>query len=125
MRLVVLVLLLSACGEQLAASDGGGQCVDIQTTAFDTSCNADPDCVAVYAGNLCAGYNCICPTGAINTNSETAYYANLSKVPKGTGPMCQCPAFGTPRCVASQCVFCPNPALNPSSYPPGCPDGGP
>ena len=118
--------LLAACGGQVAGSGGdGGLCVDIEPSAFDTSCSADSDCIGIAAGNICSGYNCICPGAAISAKSQAAYEATLSKVPKGSGPMCSCPAFGAAHCIASQCVFCPNPAMNPPSYPPGCPDGGP
>jgi len=137
MRLLIVASLLAACGGQVAGSDGGtsndgattqgdgGICVDIETSAFDTSCNADPDCIGIYAGSLCAGYNCICPVSSISATSQAAYDATLAKVTKGSGPVCNCPAFGTSHCIASQCVFCPTPASNPPSYPPGCPDAGP
>ena len=122
--------LVVACGGQVTGSDGGttqadgGICVDLEPSAFDTSCNADPDCVGIAAGSICSGYTCICPSATINANSQAAYEAMLSKVPQGSGQPCGCPAFGAPRCISSQCVFCPNPALKPPSYPPGCPDGG-
>ena len=130
MRFVMFASLLLACGGQLNTSDGGttndsGVCIDLEPSAFDTSCGGDSDCIGVYGGNLCSGYNCICPTSSISAKSQSAYEAMFSKVTKGTGPVCSCPAFGTPHCIASQCVFCPNPALHPQSYPPGCPDAGP
>lgn len=136
MRLLVVAWILAACGGQLVGVDGGASkdgtttqadsavCVDIEPSAFSTSCNADHDCIGAWAGNLCSGYDCICPVSSISAMSQAAYDEALSKVPKGPGPMCGCPLFGTPRCIASQCVFCPNAALHPPSYPPGCPDGG-
>jgi len=135
MRAFVLVVLLAACGGRIADSDGGssndastqadgGTCIDLEPSAFGTSCDVDTDCLAVYSGNLCSGYNCICPNSSISAQGQPAYAAAMSKVAKGSGPMCSCPPFGMPHCIASECVFCPNPALNPPSLPPGCPDGG-
>lgn len=128
MRLIVIAIsFLVACGGQVAGADGGTDgaiCIDLEVSAFDTSCSVASDCIGIYAGNLCSGYNCICPVASISAASEAAYQAALAKVTEGQ-PACGCPLFGTAHCIASQCVFCPNPALNPSSYPPGCPDGGP
>ena len=131
MRLSKLALLLvAACGGQVAGFDGGttqsdgGLCVDIEPSAFDTSCNTDPDCIGIATGNICSGYNCICPGASISASSQAAYDATLGKVPKGPS-VCSCPALGFSRCIASQCVFCPNPALHPTTVPSGCPDAGP
>jgi hypothetical protein len=132
--LVIMASLLVACGGEISGADGGNSsdastnqgdvCVDLETTSFDTSCNADTDCIGIYAGTLCSGYNCICPTATINASSEPAYGAMRAKVPSGKS-VCTCPLFGTPHCIMSECVFCPNPGLKPMSLPPGCPDGGP
>ncbi len=128
MRLLILAWLLIACGGQVTGGDGGssndgGACVDLEPSQFDTACTADPDCVSVASGNICSGYDCICPSAAISASSQAAYEAQLSKVPHGAN-ICSCPALGIPHCVASQCVFCPNPARHPQTLPPGCPDGG-
>jgi hypothetical protein len=115
-----------------AASDAGdaspldaGSCVHIDVSAFDTSCVNDADCLSVYAGVLCAGYNCICAAGgAINANDEARYQALVSSVPAGSGPHCNCPFLGRASCLQGRCVFCvayPDPQ-NPD--PPGCGDGG-
>ncbi len=82
----------------------GGLCVDIEPSAFDTSCNTDPDCIGIATGNICSGYNCICPGASIGASSQAAYDATLGKVPKGPS-VCSCPALGFSRCIASQCVF--------------------
>lgn len=117
-----------ACGGQITTTDGGTQvdagdggfCLDIEASEFTTSCNATTDCIAIAAGTFCAGYNCSCPSASINASSQSAYDAEITKVPKGTN-LCSCPALGSPKCISSQCVFCPNPALKPQTFPPGCP----
>jgi len=121
-------MLAVACGGQVATTDAGtqpdagdgGPCVDIEATQFDTSCVATADCIGVAAGTFCAGYNCSCPSASINASSQSAYAAEIAKVPHGPN-ICSCPLLGSPKCVASQCVFCPNPATKPSTFPPGCP----
>jgi hypothetical protein len=87
---------------------------------FDTSCNVEADCVAIASGTFCAGYNCSCPSATINASSQPDYEAIFSKVPHGPS-ICSCPALGSAKCIAAQCVFCPNPATKPSTFPPGCP----
>lgn len=104
-------------------SDSEVSCVGIDVSAFDRSCETDSDCIAVFAGVLCAGYNCICPAGgAINAADDARYRALVSSVPPGPGPYCQCPYLGDARCLQRQCAFCVSPP-DPNS-PPGCVDGG-
>jgi len=135
------LLTTAACGGELSGNDGGtttndggiteleagpdgSVCVDVETSAFDTSCTGDTDCIGVTAGGqICSGFNCLCPNASISADSESAYHALLAKVTSGTGSGCGCPLLGTPHCIASQCVFCPNPALS-KTIPPGCPDAG-
>lgn len=125
---------MTACGGQVASIDGGATsdaggtsdasdgsiCVDIDAAAFDTTCNGDPDCIAIAAGTFCTGYNCSCPSATINASSQAAYQALIGSVPHGP-TVCSCPLLGSPRCIGAQCVFCPNPATKPSTFPPGCP----
>ena len=125
---LALVMLTVACGGQITTTDGGtqqdasdgGKCVDIDPTAFDTACNITSDCVQIAAGTFCAGYNCSCPSAAISASSQDAYQALISSVPHGPG-ICSCPLLGSPKCITGHCVFCPNPATKPSTFPPGCP----
>ena len=128
-RLLVAALLATACGGQISTNDGGtqpdaspdsGVCVDIHASSFDTSCNTSTDCVAIAEGTFCSGYNCSCPSATINASSQSAYDAQIGKVPHGPS-LCSCPLVGSPKCISSQCVFCPNPSLKPPTFPPGCP----
>lgn len=129
-----LLLLLASCGGEISTNDGGtkidagaagdagdaGVCIDVEPSQFDTSCDASTDCVPIAAGTFCAGYNCSCPGATINAASQSDYASLIATVPHGPG-ICSCPFLGSPRCIASQCVFCPNPAMHPSTLPPGCP----
>lgn len=108
-------------GGTVSSSDGG-TCVNIDVSNFDTSCTADSDCIEVTPGTICAGYTCICGGASISAADQARYDALLASVPRGEGPGCNCPAFGIPRCLQSQCVLCatfPNPHEDPR-----CPDGG-
>lgn len=121
------LLVTASCGGQITSTDGGTQvdagdagiCVDVQPSQFDVSCEASTDCVAIAAGTFCASYNCSCPNATINA-SQSAYESLIATVPHGASN-CSCPLLGSPACIASQCVFCPNPATKPSTFPPGCP----
>ena len=101
----------------------GTTCVDIDAAAFSTTCAADTDCINVFTGQLCDGYDCICGGTAISASAQAQYDAIFSTVTEGPGPFCGCPYLGSPRCIQNTCVYCPNPALN-GTLPPGCPDGG-
>ena len=103
-------------------SGDGGACVDIDLATYDTSCQSDTDCINVNAGSICSGYTCLCGGHAINVDGEARYEAALSSVSPGPGPLCECPALGRPRCVQTQCVYCPS--FSGTAGPPGCPDGG-
>lgn len=110
-------------GDTGAAADGGA-CVDFGHPVFDSSCASDAECVSVYAGTLCPGYNCVCAAGrSIIAREVPRYEALASSVPRGTGPFCSCPALGRSRCVAGQCVWCSNFSSSVGN-PPGCGDGG-
>jgi hypothetical protein len=105
-----------------AASDGA-TCVDIDVSTYDRSCQTDSDCINVSAGTICSGYNCLCGGAAINADGQARYQAALASVQPGPGPYCGCPYFGRPRCLQTQCVYCPS-SVGPMPAPPGCPDGG-
>jgi hypothetical protein len=83
------------------------------------------DCVLVSEGRICAGGDaCLCPAGAINVAGQSRYIAQLDDLESRTSPSpsgipCMCPYFGSPRCVAGQCVLCGG-----ASGSAGCPDGG-
>jgi hypothetical protein len=106
----------------VAATDGAS-CVDIDVSTYDRSCQTDSDCINVAAGTICSGYNCLCGGAAISATEQARYNAALASVQPGPGPYCGCPYFGRPRCLQSQCVYCPS-SIGPMPAPPGCPDGG-
>jgi hypothetical protein len=100
----------------------GGSCVNIELSAYDTSCVQNTDCISVNVGQVCAGA-CLCGGGgAIATSSQTQYNAALSSIQ--TNDTCSCPGPGPVACVQGQCTQC---SFGPSD-PLGCPgndsDGG-
>jgi hypothetical protein len=99
------------------SSSGSGMCVDIEPSNYDVSCQSAADCVGIATGEVCSGYDCLCPFGgAINASSEAAYQATLSSIVPGTGPGCGCPAGPRPQCLAGVCALC----SGLSSDPPAC-----
>ena len=97
-----------------------GTCVDFGAPVFDTTCASDADCVSVYGGTLCPGYNCVCAAGrSINAREIPRYQTLAASVPRGAGPFCSCPALGRSRCAAGQCVWCSNFASD-GGNPVGC-----
>ncbi|WP_146647100.1 hypothetical protein [Labilithrix luteola] len=108
------ILFVAACGGTTAATsdtDAGrsatdNACVDFDPSTYDRSCQTDNDCVPIFAGTLCPGYGCWCPTGTVSAADEVRYQAALASVPRGSNP-CFCPPMGTGRCIVGQCVWCP------------------
>jgi hypothetical protein len=98
-----------------------GICVDIETTDFDMSCNADTDCIEIMEGSICSGYNCDCPGASINVDGQDRYTALVGSVLRGPG-RCECPAFGRPHCIQGTCTFCWTSVGG--GGPAGCPDAG-
>ena len=113
--------IAAACGAG-ACSANGNQCVDIDVSTYDTSCNADSDCIIVNAGHICSGYTCLCGNATINVDGQARYNAAMSSLTPG-GPGCGCPAFGQARCVQSTCTYCPT-SIGSEPAPAGCPDAG-
>jgi len=110
-----------------AVRGDGGFCIDIDPSSFDTSCSVDSDCIGIYAGQLCDGYSCSCPSATISASGQAAYNQVFSSVTPSSGGLCSCPALISPRCAQGAsggvCTACPNPAFG-GSIPPGCPDAG-
>ncbi|MEO7108924.1 MAG: hypothetical protein ABI183_00685 [Polyangiaceae bacterium] len=98
-------------------------CIDLDPADYDTSCNADTDCIDITAGEICSGYNCTCGGATISTKDQDKYDALFNSIHPSTGPICSCPYFGTPRCVQGTCTFCPRSDLG-GPIPAGCPDAG-
>lgn len=96
-------------------------CPAIDGSGFDQSCQSDPDCVAVTAGSFCPGApQCLCGRDAINAKDKSSYEQQLSAIEAQSHPGpggCNCPFFGTPRCIAHHCTLC-------GGAGPACPDGG-
>jgi len=97
-------------------------CVDIDRSSYDTSCRADSDCILINSGRICAGYGCLCGNATINVSGRVKYEAVFDSIPRGTGPLCQCPALNRPHCIQGTCILCPYPGT--SASPSGCPDAG-
>ena len=97
------------------AEPDAGECVTIDLSTYDRSCQQTSDCVDITSGTLCSG-DCLCGGSAINVDGQARYQQAISGLVPGG---CGCPYFGSPTCVLGQCVICGN--VNQS---PGCPDGG-
>jgi hypothetical protein len=95
-----ILAILAACNGKLAGEGGGGTCVDLEPSMFDTSCSSDTDCVSVTLGNVCDGA-CACGGAAINASDQGKYSQLVSGI-QGAG--CFCPAMGAPACVGGQCT---------------------
>jgi hypothetical protein len=107
--------LLAACtGKvvtegQIGAPDGGNadtgtgtQCVNVDLTTYDQSCNEASDCVGITAGQVCPG-SCGCGGAVINVDGQARYDAATAGLFTGD---CPCPADGTPSCVDHVCTLC-------------------
>lgn len=87
----------------LFTNDAGRTCVDISSTAFDQSCQANADCVMVATGTLC-DQQCDCGGNtAINQNALGAYQMSLDGI---TLAACPCPAPPPPACAGGHCIPC-------------------
>jgi hypothetical protein len=97
-----LAPFLSLLALSLVAAFSAAACSKtISLTDFDTSCQKDSDCIAVYIGppECCAG-----PNAAINASDQAKYDAEIS----AQGHVCdaECGAFGptpVPVCSAGTC----------------------
>ncbi len=88
--------------------DGGaadaGQCIDIDTSNYDTSCTTASDCVEVTAGTFCSPI-CTCGGSTVNASAQAAVQQALEQAEKTLGEsVCNCPAVAQPQCVAGKCV---------------------
>jgi hypothetical protein len=94
-----------------------GQCIEVDPTSFDQSCNLDSDCMAITAGTFCSGQSlCTCPIAAIDVDGQSQYQADIQAVQSLGEPQgCACPFIGSPRCIQNVCTLC---------GPQQCPDGG-
>jgi hypothetical protein len=100
-----------------SAPPDAGQCVDIELSTYDQSCQESSDCVAIYSGTVCTSAgSCLCPDSAINQSGQARYDAVINSL-TFTGPPCACPFFGSPTCASGTCVMCV-----PGSGTAGCPD---
>jgi hypothetical protein len=82
------------------------ECVDLDPSKWDQSCETDADCSLVPSGTLCSGYTCSCPSGTVSSAVQAQYDAAVASVQPGSSG-CGCPVTGTARCISGQCVFCP------------------
>jgi hypothetical protein len=109
------------------APDGGfAQCIHIDASTYDTSCQIDSDCIDITPGTLCDGYECTCGGAAVNAGGLARYQAALGAVRPGLDLPCECPNLGSPRCVQGPsggvCTYCPS-SLSDAPIPAGCPSG--
>jgi hypothetical protein len=87
---------------QVTLNEAGARCVTAASSNLVTSCDADPQCVAVYTGEICEG-GCLCDANlAINKSSLPTYEAKLGSIQTAG-----CPCHANPtRCIQHTCVLC-------------------
>jgi hypothetical protein len=88
--------------------DSGADCVDLDLSTYDTSCVQTSDCIDVTGGEICPD-SCFCGGSTVNISEETRYKTTLASTPfleQAQTNFCGCPFFGSPTCVAGQCVMC-------------------
>jgi len=108
------MVFVAACGGTVQAKSDtdagaaatGNACVEFDPSSYDRSCQMDDDCIPIFAGTLCPGYACACPTGTISSADEARYRAAFASVAPSE-QHCLCPATGGGRCILGQCVWCP------------------
>jgi hypothetical protein len=79
----------------------GGTCVDIDLSAYDSSCNQTSDCILIRTGEVCSG-QCECGGEPVNASEETRYRQATSGITFG---LCFCPIQASPECLENRCVF--------------------
>jgi hypothetical protein len=105
---LALVGSLLACSGASDGGGGGGTGGTITASSYDQSCQADTDCVPIFAGTVtcCGG----CPNAAINASDESKYENDLTadhpNVCNGACPAIAC-APVTAICTAGQCTLKP------------------
>ncbi|MGH7298270.1 MAG: hypothetical protein ACRELB_25245 [Polyangiaceae bacterium] len=96
----IALALVVACGSK---SGGGGSCVDVSASNYDTSCQSASDCTAITAGHLCSPA-CICPNALINASGLAQWQKDVSGLTSATP--CECPPSGAvPSCVSGTCAY--------------------
>jgi hypothetical protein len=99
----------SSTGDENVAVDAG-QCVDIDPSTYDQTCNNAADCFLIQTGEVCSG-SCACGGTPVNVSGEARYDKAVSGI-----KFAECPCASKPvGCVAGTCAFC---------GPDGCSDGG-
>lgn len=104
----------------VSPTDASAACTTIDTTGYDQSCQTDSDCVTVSVGSICEnGGSCMCTAGSIRASEKDRFDAHVAAVEAASKPggrPCSCPYFGSPKCVAKQCMTCGGAVM--------CPDAG-
>lgn len=111
----------SGSGSSSGSSSGGGTCVDVVLSSYDTSCQTSSDCISITAGQICAG-DCACGGATINASGQARYDAAISSIQLGE---CACPLEGTPQCLQSQCTICTGGPSDPPECGTSVADAGP
>ena len=83
MKRLAVVLLLAACSS-----------TTIDTSGYDTACNNDGDCAAVFQGDACTP--CLCPNAGVASDAAAKYASDLAALRAKCGPM---PAIGCEACA--------------------------
>lgn len=114
-RVVPFVVLFAACGGRAldvtggstSGADGGGggagQCIQVDSTSFDATCNADSDCALVGTGKVCPGE---CGCGGQTPVSRAGVAAWQAATSGLDLTACPCADLGEARCFEHTCRYC-------------------
>jgi hypothetical protein len=103
----------AGAGATGGSSGSGGQCVSIDPSKYDQSCQQASDCVYIASGHVCSG-QCGCGDALINSSSLAQYKQDTSSIDWG---MCACPDERVPDCINHKCTI-PGPVD--AGPPPAC-----
>jgi len=106
---------------------GASDCVTVDLSTYDHSCDKDSDCITVTRGPVCAGYYAYCELQrscggvAISASEQARYESAVASVTPDTPPY-SCPECAPPRCIEHTCTVC---SFDLSTNDASCPfDGG-
>jgi len=98
-----------ACGGKTAgtgataedANDAGEECVEIDVSTYDRSCNDVSDCTEIPTGAVCDG-SCECGGTPVNVSGEARYKQAVSGI---VFDACHCAEGASLACINNQCMF--------------------
>jgi hypothetical protein len=82
-------------------TDGGQECVDIDLSTYNQSCNVPSDCIAIFTGEVCVPSDCPCDQAFVNISEQARYDQAINSLPPDD---CTCPTLGEAKCISGMCI---------------------